>query len=78
MDTENTCSTCRYWDPEPRHKIWGRCGRTDHAMQYGARSAYPYDYKPDQGPKPNPFDNKGRISTYRDFGCNRFEAKTEN
>jgi len=67
------CASCEHWRPEPRHKLWGRCGRVDHAMQYGAITAYPYDQKDDLlRVRLSQFDNRGRISTYRDFGCNRY------
>jgi hypothetical protein len=66
------CLTCKYWRPEPRHKLWGRCGRVDHEMQYGAITQYPYDYPESERVRLNPWNNEGRISTYRDFGCNRY------
>lgn len=70
------CASCAHWRPEPRHKLWGRCGRVDHAMQYGALTEYPYDQKADLlRVRLSEVDNRGKISTYRDFGCNRFSAK---
>ena len=68
------CATCEHWRPEPRHKLWGRCGRVDHAMQYGAITRYPYEQPESERVQLNPWDNEGRISTYRDFGCNRYSA----
>jgi len=71
-DLFGTCATCEHWRPEPRHKLWGRCGRVDHAMQYGAITRYPYDHPESERVRLNQWDNQGRISTYRDFGCNRY------
>jgi len=77
MNPEQICDTCAYWLPEPRHRLWGRCGRVDHAMQYGAINRYPYE-KPESGQvRLNEFNNEGRIATYRDFGCNRYAPTNE-
>ena len=72
---EQVCSTCKYWRPEVIHKIWGRCGRVDDKMQFGAISEYPYDKPPKERVRLSDFDDRGRISTYKDFGCNRHEPK---
>ena len=71
------CATCEHWRPELRHKLWGRCGRVDHAMQYGAITRYPYDYPESERVRLNLWDNDGRISTYRDFGCNRYSPNDQ-
>ena len=61
-----TCAECEHWEPEPHHRLWGRCGRRDDKMRYGARSYYPYDCKP-----VHRLRDGWEISTYKDFGCNR-------
>jgi len=71
------CETCKHWRPEPRHKLWGRCGRVDTAMQYGAITRYPYEKPESERVRLNPWDNEGRISTYRDFGCNRYSPNAQ-
>jgi hypothetical protein len=72
-----TCAACEYWRPEPVHKLWGRCGRVDHAMQYGAVADYPYDKMPHERVRLSSFDDRGRISTYHNFGCNRHSPSSE-
>lgn len=77
-ESKACCETCEHWRPEPRHKLWGRCGRVDHAMQYGAITEYPYDQKNDiLRVRLSQFDNRGRIATYRDFGCNRYSPNNK-
>lgn len=71
------CETCEHWRPEPRHKLWGLCGRVDQAMQYGAITQYPYDQPEYERVRLNQWNNEGRISSYRDFGCNRYSPNVK-